>query len=65
MSRDYFYVFNEKESSNWRYCPECGEEILWIIADEDGGRITCAGDHPEKVVSFDVYSEDELNGEVD
>ena len=61
--RKHFYVFDEKDVNKWRYCPICGEEILWTVVGEIGGRLTCSGEHPGEDVEFEVYSGEELADE--
>lgn len=62
MIGNYVYVFEEDDVRNWRYCPVCGEEILWVIADEDEGHVSCSGHHPGEDVDFEVHDLSELDG---
>ena len=60
MGGKYLHAFNEDDVCNWKYCPICGEELLWNVLDVDRGHITCAGEHPGEVVEFDVWNGDEI-----
>lgn len=63
MIGNYVYVFEEDDVRNWRYCPVCGEKVLWVIADEGGGHVSCSGHHPGEDVEFGVYNENEIGGD--
>lgn len=56
-NRKYFYVFKDGEVAGWKYCPQCGAELLEVYQGDYRGHTTCMTDDCEGTEFKITYEE--------